>query len=151
MMKRQITISMRAWMKALFVLPVAFAALTIVSCNSPRENGLYPIRIGKHDVEHYSISDFGKYPEVMIICERDGLFGNQSYSMSKAGEEIAQGIRAFLKGEGRTEFLDIFNLAEADIDSVRMFFPGETDLCGNIGNNGVMAIYASPRAISKLK
>ena len=149
MMKRQT--SPWARMKALFVLPVAFVAVAVISCTSPKEQGPYPVRIGKNDVKHYDISDFGKYPEVKIICERDGLMGNQSYSASKAGAEIAQGIADFLKGEGRDEFLANFNLTEADIDSVRMFFPGESDLCGNIGNNGVMAIYVSSRAIRQLQ
>lgn len=149
MMKRQT--SPWARMKALFVLPVAFVAVAVISCTSPKEQGPYPVRIGKNDVKHYDISDFGKYPEVKIICERDGLMGSQSYSASKAGAEIAQGIADFLKGEGRDEFLANFNLTEADIDSVRMFFPGESDLCGNIGNNGVMAIYVSSRAIRQLQ
>lgn len=149
MMKRQT--SPWARMKALFVFPVAFVAVAVISCTSPKEQGPYPVRIGKNDVKHYDISDFGKYPEVKIICERDGLMGSQSYSASKAGAEIAQGIADFLKGEGRDEFLANFNLTEADIDSVRMFFPGESDLCGNIGNNGVMAIYVSSRAIRQLQ
>lgn len=149
MMKRQTNPWAR--MKALFVLPVAFVAVAVISCTSPKEKGSYPIRIGKNDVKHYNISDFGKYPEVKIICERDGLMSNQKYSASKAGADITRGIADFLKGERKDEFLANFNLTEADIDSVRMFFPGESDLCGNIGNNGVMAIYVSPRAIRQLQ
>lgn len=140
MMKRKT--SPWARMKALFVLPVAFAAVVVISCTSPKEKS-YPIRIGKNDVKEYSISDFGKHPAVMITYEHSNeAIRKRSQTVTMQGNYSSHGLEAFLNGgDERREFLAGCNVTEADIDSVRIFFPGETDLCGNIGDNGVLVIY----------
>ena len=140
MMKRKT--SPWARMKALLVLPVAFAAVVVISCTSPKEKS-YPIRIGKNDVKEYSISDFGQHPAVMITYEHSNkAIRKRSQTVTMQGNYSSHGLAAFLNGgDERIEFLAGCNVTEADIDSVRIFFPGETELCGNIGDNGVLVIY----------
>lgn len=136
MMKKQT--SPWALLKALYVLPVAFAAVTIISCISPKEKASYPIRIGKNDVTEYNISDFGPHPAVMITRKQ----ARKAQTVTMQGIDTSHALEAFLNGgDERIEFLAGCNVTEADIDSVRVFFPGETNLCGNIGDNGVLVIY----------
>ena len=139
MMKKQT--SPWARMKALFVIPVAFAAVALISCTSPKEKS-YPIRIGRNNVTEYNISDFGPHPAVMITKQHNGRGNGQSQKVTMQGVYVSHALEAFLNGgDERKEFLAGCNVTEADIDSVRIFFPGESDLCGNIGDNGILAIY----------
>ena len=136
MMKKQT--SPWALLKALYVLPVAFAAVAVISCTSPKEKASYPIRIGKNDVTEYNISDFGPHPAVMITRKQ----ARKAQTVTMQGIDTSHALEAFLNGgDERIEFLAGCNVTEADIDSVRVFFPGETNLCGNIGDNGVLVIY----------
>ena len=136
MMKKQT--SPWALLKALYVLPVAFAAVAVISCTSPKEKASYPIRIGKNDVTEYNISDFGPHPAVMITRKQ----ARKAQTVTMQGVDTSHALEAFLNGgDERIEFLAGCNVTEADIDSVRVFFPGETNLCGNIGDNGVLVIY----------
>ena len=122
--------------KILIVLPALIVAVAIIAYITPTEQP-YPIRIGKYDVKEYNISDFGKYPAVKIIgFTEDHLdITNDDFLEHRA-------VEAFLSGGAeRASFLGGFCLTEEDIDSVRIYFPGESDLCGNIGDNGILAIY----------
>ena len=122
--------------KILIVLPALIVAVAIIAYITPTEQP-YPIRIGKYDVKEYNISDFGKYPAVKIIgfTEDHQDITNDDFLEHRA-------VEAFLSGGAeRASFLGGFCLTEEDIDSVRIYFPGESDLCGNIGDNGILAIY----------
>ena len=127
--------------KILIVLPALIVAVAIIAYITPTEQP-YPIRIGKYDVKEYNISDFGKYPAVKIIGFSKGIFSTKHQDITNQGVLVSHAVEAFLRGGAeRASFLGGFCLTEEDIDSVRVYFPGESDLCGNIGDNGILAIY----------
>lgn len=127
--------------KILIVLPALIVAAAIIAYITPI-NSPYPIRIGKYDVKEYNISDFGKYPAVKIIGFSKGIFSTKHQDITSQGVLVSHAVEAFLRGGAeRASFLGGFCLTEEDIDSVRIYFPGESDLCGNIGDNGILAIY----------
>ena len=127
--------------KILIVLPALIVAVAIIAYITPSEQP-YPIRIGKYDVKEYNISDFGKYPAVKIIGFSKGIFSTKHQDITNQGVLVSHAVEAFLRGGAeRASFLGGFCLTEEDIDSVRIYFPGESDLCGNIGDNGILAIY----------
>ena len=123
--------------KILIVLPALIVAVAIIAYITPTEQP-YPIRIGKYDVKEYNISDFGKYPAVKIIgfTEDHQDITNDDFLEHRA-------VEAFLSGGAkRASLLAGFCLTEEDIDSVRIYFPGESDLCGDIGDDReILAIY----------
>ena len=127
--------------KILIVLPALIVAVAIIAYITPTEQP-YPIRIGKYDVKEYNISDFGKYPAVKIIGFSKGIFSTKHQDITNQGVLVSHAVETFLRGGAeRASFLGGFCLTEEDIDSVRIYFPGESDLCGNIGDNGILAIY----------
>lgn len=122
--------------KILIVLPALIVAVAIIAYITPTEQP-YPIRIGKYDVKEYNISDFGKYPAVKIIGFTEDHQDITNYDFLEH-----RAVEAFLSGGAkRASLLAGFCLTEEDIDSVRIYFPGESDLCGDIGDNGILAIY----------
>ena len=142
MMKKQT--SPWALLKALYVLPVTFAAVAVISCTSPKEKKDPYLKIGLNDVKEYNISDFGKYPEVKIIGKSNIRGHKTGRIIGASGVNMPNPIEAYLKGNpDRATLLAGFGLTEENIDSVRIFFPGESDMCGNIGDNGILAIYVS--------
>ena len=141
MMKKQT--SPWALLKALYVLPVALVAVSVISCTSPKEKAPY-LKVGLNDVKEYNISDFGKDPALRIIAKSNSLGFKKEITIVDQGASIPNPIETFLKGNpARENLLAEFGLKEEDIDSVRIFFPGESDMCGNIGDNGIIAIYTS--------
>ena len=122
--------------KILIVLPALIVAAAIIAYITPTEQP-YPIRIGKYDVKEYNIGDFSESPAVKIIgfTEDHQDITNDDFLEHRA-------VEAFLSGGAkRASLLAGFCLTEEDIDSVRIYFPGESDLCGDIGDNGILAIY----------
>lgn len=127
--------------KILIVLPALIVAVAIIAYITPTEQP-YPIRIGKYDVKEYNISDFGKYPAVKIIGFSKGISSTKHQDITNQGVSVSHAVETFLRGGAeRASLLAGFCLTEEDIDSVRIYFPGESDLCGNIGDNGILAIY----------
>ena len=127
--------------KILFVLPALIVAAAIIAYITHTEQH-YPIRIGKYDVKEYNISDFGKYPAVKIIGFSKGIFSTKHQDITNQNVLVSHAVETFLRGGAeRASLLAGFCLTEEDIDSVRIYFPGESDLCGNIGDNGILAIY----------
>ena len=123
--------------KILFVLPALIVAAAIIAYITHTEQH-YPIRIGKYDVKEYNISDFSESPAVKIIgfTEDHQDITNDDFLEHRA-------VEAFLSGGAkRASLLAGFCLTEEDIDSVRIYFPGESDLCGDIGDDReILAIY----------
>lgn len=100
----------------------------------------YPIRIGREDVKEYSISDFGKDHRVRI--EYNHGIWRRGQCVTVQGGSNTHAIALFLsEGEERKKFLAGFNVIESDIDSVRIFFPGEMDFKGEAYNYGRLKIY----------
>ena len=91
----------------------------------------YTVRIGRDDVKEYNISDFGKDPIVKIEFNRGRW--RRSQCVMVQGTSNACAIESFLNGGmERKKFLAGFYVLEEDIDSVRIFFPGEMDFKGEV-------------------
>lgn len=125
--------------KNLWSFVMALLMLPVTSCVSPNEES-YPIRVGRDDVKEYSISDLRKDPEVRIEYNRGKW--RRSQAVGCQGSHVSHAIEAFLNGgKDREELLAGFHLTGADIDSVRIFFPGETDFEGNTYSHSRLIIY----------
>ena len=100
----------------------------------------YPVRIGRDDVKEYNISDFGKDPRVRIEFNRGRW--RRSQCVMVQGSSNACAIESFLNGGmERKKFLAGFNVLEKDVDSVRIFFPGEMDFKGEVYDCSRLEIY----------
>ena len=100
----------------------------------------YPVRIGRDDVTEYCISDFGKEPKIKIEFNRSVWRRGQCVMVQ--GTSNACAIESFLKGDiERKKFLAGFHVLEKDIDSVRIFFPGEMDFKGEVYDCSRLEIY----------
>ncbi len=118
--------------KTIFLL---FGLFMMASCEPH-----YPVRIGRNDVKEYNISDFGKEPKIKIEFNR-GVWRRAQCVMVQ-GTSNACAIEAFLKGDiERKKFLAGFHVLEKDIDSVRIFFPGEMDFKGEVYDCSRLEIY----------
>lgn len=123
-------------MKVLFVLPAIVVAVIVISCISPKEEFPYPVRIGLNDVDLYKISDFGKRTTIHIVFDRGSMFNKGSM------RGMPNPVEAFLSGKSeREELLAGFQLTEADIDSVQIYFPGECPFYDRESENGVLRIF----------
>lgn len=121
--------------KKIFLL--LFSSCTLASC-VPH----YPVRIGRDDVKEYSISDFGDGRNHQVKIEYNHGIWRRSQSVMVQGGPNIHAIASFLnEGEERKKFLAGFNVIEADIDSVRIFFPGEMNFKGEIYDCGRLEIY----------
>ena len=130
-------------MKVLFVLPAIVVAVIVISCISPKEEFPYPVRIGLNDVDHYKISDFGKRTTILFYYKHDNATTSLSCQGSMFG--MPNPVEAFLSSKSeREELLVGFQLTEADIDSVQIYFPGEFPFYDPSGENGVLEIHAAP-------
>ena len=119
--------------KKIFLLFFILCALS--SCTQH-----YPIRIGREDVKEYSISDFGKDHRVRI--EYNHGIWRRSQCVTVQGGSNTHAIALFLsEGEERKKFLAGFNVLEKQIDSVRIFFPGEMDFKGEVHDCARLEIY----------
>ena len=119
--------------KKIFLLFISLCALG--SC-APH----YPVRIGRNDVKEYDISDFGKDHRVRIEFNH-GIW-RRSQCITVQGGLNTHAIASFLnEGEERKRFLAGFNVIEADIDSVRIFFPNEIDFKGEAYDCARLEIY----------
>ena len=100
----------------------------------------YPVRIGRDDVKEYNVSDFGKDPIVRIEFNRGRW--RRSQCVMVQGSSNACAIESFLNGGmERKKFLAGFNVLEKDVDSVRIFFPGEMDFKGEVYDCSRLEIY----------
>lgn len=135
--------------KVLFVLPSVLIAVIAISCISPKEEFPYPVRIGLNDVEHYNISDFGKRTTILFYYRNYNNKGKGKAMSSRYCQGPWNGmpnpVEAFLSSKSsREELLAGFQLTEADIDSVQIYFPGEFPFYDPSGENGVLEIHAAP-------
>ena len=131
-------------MKVLFVLPAIVVAVIVISCISPKEEFPYPVRIGLNDVDQYKISDFGKRTTILFYYKPDNATFSSSYYQGPING-MPNPVEAFLSSKSeREELLAGFQLTEADIDSVQIYFPGEDPFYDPSGENGVLEIHAAP-------
>lgn len=129
-------------MKVLWVLPSVLIATVVISCISPEEFP-YPVRIGLNDVEHYNIADFGTGTSIIFRYKRGEYFCSHQCQGPMNG--MPNPVEAFLSSKSsREELLAGFQLTEADIDSVQIYFPGEHHFHHHFGEHGVLEIYAAP-------
>lgn len=125
MMKRQSSPWTR--MKALFVLPVAFAAVSIFSCTSPKEK--------KAEASQESaaiIETNGKGDPLLVLVLPDGT------EMYKIGEE--NWVDEYNKDS--KSYLAQFNLTEMDIEAIKVLQEDEAQAAyGKRAANGAIKFY----------
>ena len=116
MMKKQT--SPWALLKALYVLPVAFIAVAVISCTSPREK---------------------KNKDVPMVA----VIGADGSKVWNAGLPFNP-VEAF--NNDRAAFLAGFSLTERDLDSIRVLQPEEAEKkFGKEGKNGALIFYVPAR------
>ena len=126
MMKRQT--SPWARMKALFVLPVAFVAVTVISCTSPKEK--------KSDADQENadviVETNGKGDPLLVLVFPDGT------EMYKIDE------RNWVEKYNRDSksYLSQFNITQANIDAIKVLKEDEAkSTYGERAANGAMKFY----------